>query len=121
VTERVPVGDADDFEDGSRELVDTPDGEVGVFHVEGEFYALRNQCAHDGGPVCRGQVRRELVGEFEAPGEHIAESYTGDLTVGCPWHGFTYYLDSGIHIGDDSIRIPSYDVVVEDGVVYVEV
>ena len=34
-----------------------PDGRsIGVFNVQGQYYALRNQCPHQGAPLCRGKV-----------------------------------------------------------------
>jgi nitrite reductase/ring-hydroxylating ferredoxin subunit len=121
VTNRIPVKPVADFEENSREIVHVDGSPVGVFKVDGEFYALENRCKHAGGPVCKGQVRNELVGEFVDPGEHVEESYTGSPTVACPWHGYTYRLDSGDHVGDESISLTTFDVDVEDGTVYLAI
>lgn len=54
-------------------------------------------------------------------GERTKETLTEDEHVAvCPWHGWTYDLRTGLHTGDDSVSLPTFDVVVEDGVVYVE-
>ena len=116
----VEVGPADDFADGDHRIVRIGRAEVGVVKADGEFYAMRNQCPHDGGPVCEGNVQRKLVGEFTGPGERIDQHYSDDCIVSCPWHGWSFDLETGTHIGDDSIVLPMYDVVVEDGVVYVD-
>ncbi|WP_144900776.1 Rieske (2Fe-2S) protein [Halobellus captivus] len=116
----VEVGPESEFEDGDHAIVEVGRAEVGVIKAEGEFYALRNQCPHDGGPVCKGNVQRELVGEFTGTGERIDQHYSDNCIVSCPWHGWSFELETGKHIGDDRIRVPTYDVVVEDGVVYVD-
>nr|WP_245332929.1 Rieske 2Fe-2S domain-containing protein [Halarchaeum solikamskense] len=116
----VEVGSADEFEDGDRAFVDVDGVEVGVLHVEGEYYALRNYCMHDGGPVCEGETQRKLVGEFEEPGKRVDKSYTDEeCIVSCPWHGWSYDLDSGEHLADSDIILPTWNTVVEDGTVYV--
>ena len=116
----VEVGPAAEFEDGDHRIVEVGRAEVGVIRADGEFYALRNQCPHDGGPACEGKVQRKLVGEFKGPGKRVEQSYSDECIVSCPWHGWSFDLATGAHIGDDRIRLPTYDVVVEDGVVYVD-
>ncbi|WP_435183703.1 Rieske (2Fe-2S) protein [Halobellus sp. EA9] len=116
----VAVGPADDFEDGDRAFVEVDGAEVGVLRVEGEFYALQNHCLHDGGPVCSGKTHRKLVGEFEEPGKRVERSYTDEeCVISCPWHGWSYDIETGEHLGNDDIVLPTYEVVVEDGVVHV--
>jgi len=116
----VKVGPAADFEEGDVEIVEVGRAEVGVIRADGQFYALRNECPHDGGPACEGQVQQKLVGEFEEPGERVNQYYSDEWIVSCPWHGWTFDLETGEHIGDDRYVVPTYDVVVEDGVVYVD-
>jgi nitrite reductase/ring-hydroxylating ferredoxin subunit len=120
LTDLVRVKSLDDFDENSREIVEVADRSIGVFRVNGEFYAIENECKHVGGPVCKGQVRNELVGEFVGPGEHLEETFSGAPSIACPWHGYTYRLDTGDHVGDDSITLESFDVVVEDGTVYLD-
>ena len=42
---------------GDRRLVQVDGTAVGVFNLDGEYYALQNTCPHQYGPVCRGNVR----------------------------------------------------------------
>lgn len=116
----VKVGPASDFEDGDAEIVEVGRAEVGVVRADGEFYAIRNQCPHDGGPVCKGNVHKELIGEFKGTGERVDQQYSDTDIISCPWHGWSFELETGVHIGDDRIRVPTYDVVVDDGIVYVD-
>jgi len=118
---RLEVCHEGELADGDRRVVETPDGdEIGVLNVDGEYYAISNQCAHMGGPVCKGKVQGALVGEYTGPGERINESFSDDLAIACPWHGWDYDLETGVHLGDDDISLPTYDVVVDDGRIYVE-
>ena len=115
----VAVAPESEFGEEEPEYVSVGGLTVGVFRVEGEYYAISNVCAHEGGPVCEGRVGREEVGEYVGPGEPIRESLSDTPTVACPWHGWEYDLTTGEHLGVDDIAIPTYDVVVRDGVVHV--
>lgn len=117
--DRIRVAAVDDFAEGDRKIVDVDGVDVGVLNVADEFYAIENRCCHDSGPVSAGTVRERLEAEFTTPGERVQEDYTGDLTITCPWHGWEYDLESGVHIGDPSYALSTYDVFVEDGEVYV--
>ncbi|MFB6097030.1 MAG: Rieske (2Fe-2S) protein [Haloferacaceae archaeon] len=109
-----------DLGPGERELVEVDGNEVGVFNVDGDYYALLNHCPHREGPLCEGDVVPALVGEWPGPGERTSKTADGDPAITCPWHGWEFDLDSGDHLGDDRVSVPTYDVTVEDGVVYVE-
>lgn len=118
---RIPVASDAEFEEGDHQLVEVNGVEVGVIKVDGEYYALRNQCPHDSGPVCTGAVHQELVGEFTGIGKRVEQVYNDTPIIACPWHGWPFRLETGEHIGDPSIKVPMYDVVVEDEFVFVEV
>ena len=121
MSDRVAVKPEDEFEVGNREIIDADGVSIGVFNVEGEYFAIRNQCLHDCGPVCEGRVQRLLTGEFVGPGERVTEKFDGKHAIACPWHGWEYYLESGEHVADDDYTLPTYDVTVHDGVVCVEI
>ena len=63
----------------------------------------------------------ELVADVPERGDLTKAEFTGPKTIACPWHGYTYELATGEHVGERDIRLQTYDVVVEDGTVYVEV
>lgn len=119
--DRVFVAETAALEPGERKIVDAGETSIGVFNVDGEFYALENRCAHQGGPVCTGKQQGAIVGEFVGPGERVEERFDDEAPViACPWHGYEYELETGTHVGTDSCSIPTYDVVVDGGNVYVE-
>ncbi|MFB6097031.1 MAG: Rieske (2Fe-2S) protein [Haloferacaceae archaeon] len=109
--ERLRVCDADDLPPGERVLVAVDDRPVCVCNVDGEYYAIEHECAHRGGPICSGEV--ESAGDAD-------RRATGPV-VTCPWHGWRYDLATGDHLGaaDASLWTPA--VVVESGVVFLEV
>jgi nitrite reductase/ring-hydroxylating ferredoxin subunit len=115
---RVRVGALDELEPGAKRIVNTPRGEVGVFNVEGDFFAIVNRCAHQGGPLCEGQVLDDVAGEFTELGRRVTEGFTDEKVLKCPWHGWEYYLETGDLAGDDQVSLPTFDVEVEDGEVY---
>lgn len=118
--DRVRVCDVEELPPGERTLTDVDGTVVGVLNVDGDYYAIENECAHQGGPVCEGKVQPELVGEFTEPGKRVREHPGERMVVACPWHGWEYDLETGAHLGVDDIAIQAYDVVVDDGVLYVE-
>ena len=116
---RVEVGPADAFGPGERRIVEVGQREIGVFNVDGELHAMLNRCAHQGGPVCTGKLLPGTAAEYVEPGRRVEEHFTDELVVKCPWHGWEYRLNSG-ELVEGGLALPTYDVVVEDGTVYVE-
>lgn len=88
---RYVVGRARDLPAGERMIVNVSGRSVGIFNVDGRFYALLNRCPHRSGELCRGDVIG-LV-ESDRPG-HIRID-TERLFITCPWHGWEYDLETG--------------------------
>lgn len=120
MSERVRVGRADDLGPGACEFV-TIDGQtVGVINYRDDYYAIQDRCPHQFGSVCSGLTRGQLVADWDGVGERVTETIDEDRpSISCPKHGWEYDLESGQHLGDPSISLDTYDVVVEGGVVYV--
>lgn len=101
------VASVDEIPPGERKIVDVAGRSIGVFNIGGEFFAIRNRCPHQGGPLCLGP----LVGSLEstAPGEYVF-SRPGEL-VRCPWHAWEFDLRTGESWFDPlKMRVRSYDV-----------
>jgi nitrite reductase/ring-hydroxylating ferredoxin subunit len=104
------VGTVDEIPAGERKIVEIAGRSVGVFNVGGEFYALRNTCPHQGGPLCQGRVTGLIMARV--PGEY---SYTrrGEI-VRCPWHGWEFDIKTGQSWFDPlQTRVRAYPVTVE--------
>ena len=116
------VGREDEFEDRGRKVIASGDVEIGVFFVDGEFYAYENRCVHQGGPICQGRILNRVV-------EVLAEDKTSqglawseeDVHVVCPWHGYEFNIKTGRHPGYKNARLRPFDVKVTGGEVYVVV
>src|SRR5262249_34923200 len=77
------VGPAAEIPPGGRRIVTLEGRSIGVFNVGGEFFALRNACPHQGGPLCQGVLSGFAVPG--APGEYRYVRRGGVLR--CPWRG----------------------------------
>ena len=120
-TDRIEVCPASEFGPGEHRIVETPRGiSIGVLNVDGEYYALLNTCLHQNGPLCEGNVERKIVGEFDGPGTRVREVFADEKVIKCPWHGWEYEIETGTLLGDESMSIPTFDVTVDAGTVYVE-
>lgn len=113
------AGDAD-IAEGGRKVVVADGVEIGVFRVGGNLVAWRNQCPHQGGPVCQGKlmkcVEERLDGERRSLGIHYKD---GAVNLICPWHGWEFDVATGRHAGIERIRLGSVPVKQRDGAIYV--
>jgi 3-phenylpropionate/trans-cinnamate dioxygenase ferredoxin subunit len=76
---------------------------VGVYNLDGVYYAIEDRCSHDDGPLCEGEFDPE----------------TG--VVVCPRHGANFDIRSG-----EALTLPAFEPVsiypvrVVDGMVRIE-
>jgi 3-phenylpropionate/trans-cinnamate dioxygenase ferredoxin subunit len=83
---------------------------IGVFNVHGEYYALHNRCAHQGGPLCLGEIVGLPVSTV--PGE-VVWTRDGEI-LRCPWHRWEFDIKTGKALVDPSkVRVRRYEVTVE--------
>lgn len=121
MSDRIEVCAVEELGPGERTIVEDGEVSIGVFNVEGEYYAVLNSCQHQYGPVCEGQLMPEIEAEQGEQGRHVEERLSESHHVlRCPWHGWTYDVRTGDHTGDRDIALPTFDVVAEDGTLYVE-
>ncbi|MGH3298291.1 MAG: Rieske (2Fe-2S) protein [Trebonia sp.] len=111
---KVVVGKVSDFENGDRKIIDVNGKSIGVFRVDDQFYALRNRCPHQFGPLCVGTLAPRAVSS--GPGDvHMDQ---GPPLIACPWHGWEYDLATGQSFmgpGRGNTPVLSYDVNVLPG------
>ena len=119
---RVVVGAAAELPPGGRRIVVPFRGRagIGVFNVNGAYYALRNLCPHKLGPLCTGRVSGRVEAAAPpssyAPGLEIVRD--GEI-IRCPWHLWEFEIATGRCLVDPSMRVKTYPVVVEEGQVVV--
>jgi 3-phenylpropionate/trans-cinnamate dioxygenase ferredoxin subunit len=101
------VAKADEIPPGGRKIVEVAGRSIGIFNLDGEYFALRNRCPHQGGALCEGRLwgvlRAPLPGEFEyEPQREI-------LT--CPWHGWEFHVRTGQSwCAPERLRVRPYTV-----------
>ncbi|MEM7129311.1 MAG: Rieske (2Fe-2S) protein [Chloroflexota bacterium] len=106
------VATIDEIPPGERKVLNVAGRPIGVFNIDGEFFALRNQCPHQGGPLCEGRLSGLI--EAEKPGD-FTYSRANEI-VRCPWHGWEYDIRTGQSWVDPSqVRVRNYEVSVSDG------
>jgi nitrite reductase/ring-hydroxylating ferredoxin subunit len=113
---RYIVGTTEEILPGQRKIVEIGGRTVGVFNVNGEYFAVLNRCPHQGGSLCSG--RQSGVVTSNRPGEYVT-SRAGEI-IRCPWHGWEFDLRTGQSWFDPrAVRVRRYDVSVEPGSVLV--
>ena len=84
--------------------------------AQGEFYAVSNNCPHQGASLCKGKL--DGLMSATAPGRY-EYGREGEI-LRCPWHAWEFDVTTGASVwGEDSFRLATYPVIVEDGEVFV--
>jgi 3-phenylpropionate/trans-cinnamate dioxygenase ferredoxin subunit len=100
----VDVCPIEELPPGTMKLVHAGLVSLGVYHVDGELYALEDRCSHDDGPLVEGDWDPE------------------DGVVVCPRHGARFDLRTGRPLSLPAVLpVETYPVRVEDGIVKVTV
>jgi 3-phenylpropionate/trans-cinnamate dioxygenase ferredoxin subunit len=95
--------------EGERRLVELGNRTIGVFRLDGDFFALADRCPHRGAPLCSsGQV----VNAVEGVGGAARVTREAAL-VRCPWHKWDFDIASGRCEVDARLRVRRYAVRVE--------
>ena len=97
---------------GTCKLVAVAGREIGVFNLEGAYYALLSKCPHEGASLCKGRIVHRI--ESDEPGRyHVVQ---GNEMIRCPWHGWQYDIRTGQSWCDpDNIALRQYAVTVAAG------
>ena len=99
----VDVAPVDELPPGSVKIVRAGQVAVGVYNLDGKYYAIEDRCSHDDGPLAEG--------EFD-PEERV---------VICPRHGSKFDICSGRPLSLPAYEpVETFPVVVEDGWVKVD-
>jgi nitrite reductase/ring-hydroxylating ferredoxin subunit len=91
MAEYITVASTEDFQSGDRIVVEVNGHNVAVFMVGGNYYAIRDICPHDDGPLADGTL--------------------DGTVIECPRHGATFDLTSGKVLSFPAITdVPWYPV-----------
>jgi thiamine pyrophosphate-dependent acetolactate synthase large subunit-like protein/nitrite reductase/ring-hydroxylating ferredoxin subunit len=91
--------DRDELPEGRVKPVTCDGTTVAMTHYDGAYYALDNECPHQGGPLGEGSIE--------------------DGLLRCPWHGWDFYPDSGETPGEFDDCVTTYPVEERDDGIYV--
>jgi nitrite reductase (NADH) small subunit len=103
------VAQVSEIPPGTHKIVVAGNRSIGIYNIDGQFYALRNVCPHQGAELCRG-LTKPLVSS-SGPGRFEYER-EGEI-VRCPWHQWEFDIKTGCMIVDPAMRTKSYEVTVE--------
>lgn len=112
------VGKASEIPHGTHRVVKIGRREIGIFNIDGVFYALPNLCPHQTGPLCES---KKTTGTLVACADNdwtFEWRHEGEI-VACPWHGLEYHVPSGRCVNFPEIRLRSYEVFVDGDTVKV--
>ncbi|MGA3305238.1 MAG: Rieske 2Fe-2S domain-containing protein [Stellaceae bacterium] len=106
--------------DGGVRIVTSGEVEVGVFLHKGRYFAYRNLCPHQGGPVCEGillpKVEDVIAPDRTFQGQTFNEN---EMHFICPWHGYEYKIETGECASDARLKLQRFKVVEREGQLYV--
>jgi 3-phenylpropionate/trans-cinnamate dioxygenase ferredoxin subunit len=95
---------------GERRIVTINGVSIGVFNIDGRYYALHNRCPHKAAPLCLG-VQTGLV---TGPEPYRYEVTREGEIVCCPWHGWEFDITNGRSVfNPHRVRVRAYAVTVE--------
>jgi Ferredoxin subunits of nitrite reductase and ring-hydroxylating dioxygenases len=111
VKTRFEVCPATDLASGERIIADLDGIEVGVFNIDGEYYALKNDCPHQRASLCEGSLTGLTTAD--APGEFEYER-DGEI-VRCPWHGWEFDVTTGESVfNPHRVKAKTFETSVEE-------
>lgn len=123
LVETILVGKVEDFDDPGKKVVQVGEEEYGVFRLGGDFFAWRNECPHQGGPVCQGRLFKRVVEVIHADKTAHGRDYAddGSMHIVCPWHGMEFDIRTGQFPGNPGMALEGAAVQVQGGQVFITV
>jgi len=95
----VEICAADHISEKCATIVPLSGERVAVFRYDGKISAISNVCQHQNGPLGEGRII--------------------DGCITCPWHGYQYLPESGASPAPFQEKVPTFNVKVVDGTVFV--
>lgn len=90
------VASTDELTPGSRRVIDVDGVAVAVFNLDGEYFAIKDECPHDGGDLANGELEGEVII--------------------CPRHGARFSIKTGAVLGPPAYEdVRAFPVRVADG------
>jgi len=111
------LGPITDFPENDVQIHIIDGQEIGIYNVDGQFYAVRNYCPHRGAPLCLGQHSGTML-----PSDPGNYHYGLDKKVlRCPWHQWEFNLEDGQALfGTTQGRVRTYPTTITNGQLFLE-
>jgi 3-phenylpropionate/trans-cinnamate dioxygenase ferredoxin component len=98
------VGPVEELPPGEVKIVRAGELAIGVYNLNGEYYAIEDRCSHDDGPLAEGDFDVE------------------EAVAICPRHGARFDIKTGRALSLPAYQpVEAFEVFVEDGLVKVRV
>lgn len=91
----------ENIEDNKAKLFTFKGKSIAIYKYGNKISAVDNYCKHQGGPLSEGKII--------------------DGCITCPWHGWQYQPEDGCSPPPFEEKIPTYQTMIKDGIVYVNV
>lgn len=102
----VEVARVEDVPPGTARMVEVEGVQVALVNVNGEFFAVDNECTHVGGYLGEGEINDDW----------------NDWAIECPLHGSVFDVRTGEVLNPPAVTsVGTYGVEVEGGVVKVAI
>jgi nitrite reductase (NADH) small subunit len=107
------IGAVRDFPPGSHPILKVGGREVGVYNVDGKYYAVQNICPHALAPICRGPIGGTMMPS--RPGDPFELGMAGRV-LRCVWHGWEFDVVTGQALfGIDKRKLKTFPISEQDG------
>lgn len=97
----VRIAKTSDLAEGGAVRVDLESGSAALFKTGKDFYMIDNTCPHRSGPLVEGAVEN------------------GSVT--CPWHAWTFDLQTGACSTVPGVKIRTYEIKIEREDIFVKI
>ncbi len=100
MSDPIKIATIGDLQPGEGKVCLAGNREIALFNLNGVYYAIDNECPHNGGPLGEGQLN-------------------GD-TVTCPWHGWKFNVCTGACSVIPNAKVNTFEVLVENNEIKVK-
>lgn len=107
---RFEICPAAELPPGKRKITELNGVSVGVFNVDGDYYALKNDCPHQRAPLCMGKVTGTTAANRSGKVDWTDDGHI----LRCPWHGWEFDIETGQSVfNPHKVRARTFETTVE--------
>ena len=110
------VGKAD-LQPSQNRIVDVNGRSIGLFNINGEYFAMHNRCPHMGAPLCEGPITGTSI---ETENHEFVYGMENEL-VRCAWHGWEFEIKNGRCLTSSTMRARTFPISIEENEVFVHI